>query len=69
MNREVAMNDVEKLQLLLRRLDELEHRIVPDWQKPILAVGRTALEAEITEIGRRMRRLDYLRPSRSRASA
>jgi hypothetical protein len=62
------MSDLDKIQLLLRRLEELEHRIVPDWQKPIVEVARQALESKLTELGRRLRRYDYLRsPSASRS--
>ncbi len=48
------MSDREKLDQLMDRLEQLSCAIVPASQRTIVEVGRLALQAEITELGRRI---------------
>jgi len=48
------MNDREKLENLKNRLHQMRTTIVPGWARPIQEVGCMAIEAEITELGRRL---------------
>lgn len=57
------MNDRDKLLTLLDRLETLEHRIVPPWQRAIVDVARQALENEITSIARKLRAAEAWRAS------
>lgn len=57
------MNDREKLTVLEGRLAELERRPARSWERPILEVARLAIEAEISEIGRRLRSQRTWRPA------
>ncbi len=63
------MNDREKLDLLERRLRCIQSQSVPEWQRPILEVARQAIEAELTDLGRRLVRRTYLRQPRDQSSA
>ena len=66
---EIPMGDREKLDLLERRLRCIESESVPEWQRSILEVGRQAIEAELTEIGRRLVRRTYWRQPRTHSAA
>ncbi len=55
------MNDREKLDLLERRLRRIQRQSVPESQRSILEVARQAIEAELTELGRRLVRRTYWR--------
>ena len=63
------MNDREKLDLLERRLRCFEGKLVPEWQCSILEIARQAIEAELTEIGRRLVRRTYWRQPRAHSAA
>ena len=64
------MNDREKLDLLERRLRRIERsESVPEWQRSILEIARQAIEAELTEIGRRLVRRTYWRQPRAESAA
>ncbi len=63
------MNDREKLDLLERRLRCIQSQSVPEWQRSILEVARQAIEAELTDLGRRLVRRTYLRQPRDQSSA
>ena len=63
--------DHDRLETLLDRLRELELRIPPSHERPIVEVARAALTAEIRGLAGRLARRDYLRarPARGLASA
>ena len=50
------MSDHEKIQMLSQRLEDIERRNVPNWQRPIVDVARQALEQEIATLGRQISR-------------
>jgi len=60
------MTDSQRLQLLEQRLRRLRLAVVPAWQRSIQAVASAYLEAEITAIGRRLRRADWTAPGACR---
>ncbi len=66
---EMPMGDRKKLDLLERRLRCIESESVSEWHRSILEVGRQAIEAELTEIGRRLVRRNYWRQSRTHPAA
>ncbi len=59
------MNDREELDLLERRLRCFKGKPVREWQRSILEIARQAIEAELTEIGRRLVRRTYWRQPRA----
>ena len=66
---EIPISDREKLELLERRLRCIESESVPEWQRSILEVARQAIEAELTEIGRRLVRRNLWRQPRTHPAA
>jgi hypothetical protein len=67
---EKAMSsDREKLAILLERLWEMRHAIVPEWQRPIQVVACEAIETEIATVGRRLARYGCSMPTPQRRVA
>ncbi len=63
------MNDREKLDLLEKRLRSIQSQSVPECQRSILEVARQAIEAELSDLGRRLVRRTYWRQPRARSAA
>jgi hypothetical protein len=61
------MSDRERFLLLQDRLRARRLAIVPPWQRTIQLAGSEAIEAELTELGRRLRR--SARPAEARPAA
>ena len=66
---EAVMNDLEKLDLLEKRLRCIQSQSVPEWQRSILEVARQAIEAELTDLGKRLVRRNYWRQPQSESAA
>lgn len=64
------MSDYERFLLLEDRLRTRRLAIVPPWQRAIQLAGCEAIEAELTELGRRLRRSEAsARPAEARPAA
>lgn len=53
------MTMIERIQKLNKRLQEMDRRAVPSWERPILEVARQALLQEIATIGVEAARWHY----------
>jgi len=48
------MDDRERIRIISHRIEKLDRMSVASWEESIRAIARAALEAELTDLGRRV---------------